>query len=94
MLGGKFSRTRLLWIGPIVLVVLLSFAGYSAVRASRDAQPQDVAFSEFLRDVQSGKVRRVTVAPDALQFEHADGKNLRRWRPRDMSPRTRPSSPT
>ena len=76
MLGGKFSRTRLLWIGPVVLVVLLSFAAYSAVRAGRDAQPRDVAFSEFLRDVQAGKVRHVTVAPDALRFEHKDGKTF------------------
>jgi cell division protease FtsH len=76
VLGGKFSRKRLLWIGPAVAVVVLSFAAYSAVRASHETQPADVAFSEFLRDVQAGKVRRVTVAPDALQFEHKDGKKF------------------
>ena len=76
MLGGKFSRTRLLWTGAVVVALMLSFAAYSAVRAGRAAEPANVAFSEFLRDIQADRVRRVTVAPDALQFEHKDGKHF------------------
>jgi cell division protease FtsH len=76
VLGGKFSRTRLLWTGGVVVAALLSFAAYSALRANRAAEPTTVAFSEFLRNVQADRVGRVTVAPDALQFEHKDGKQF------------------
>jgi cell division protease FtsH len=74
--GGKFSRTRLLWVGAGVIVVLLLAGAFYALRVAGVPQPTAVAFSEFLREVQAGRVSRVTVAPDSLQFEHKDGRRF------------------
>jgi cell division protease FtsH len=73
VLGGKFSRTRLMWLGGGALVILLSVAAIYALRAGRAPQPTAVAFSDFLRAVQAGQVERVTVGPDSLLFQHKDG---------------------
>ncbi len=73
MLGGKFPRTRLIWTGAGILIVVLSVAAFLTLRARGTTQPTTVAFSEFLRDVQAGRVSRVTVAADEVSFERLDG---------------------
>ena len=73
MLGGKLPRTRLFWIGAGVLTVFLAVGGYFLFSSTGTAEPTSVAFSEFLRDVQAGKVTSVNVDTDALTFVHADG---------------------
>ena len=73
MFGGKFPRTRLIWTGAGILIVVLSVAAFVTLRLNGTAQPTSVAFSEFLRDVQAGRVSRVTVATDEVSFERADG---------------------
>src|SRR5262245_55116751 len=65
-----------MWFGGAALVILLSIAAFYALRASRDAQPATVAFSDFLRAVQAGQVERVTVAPESLLFQQRDGKRF------------------
>ena len=72
MLRGKSRRPRLVWIGTAVAVVALGIAAFLMLR-STGAVPTPVAFSEFLIDVEAGRVRAVTVAPDALLFERLDG---------------------
>ena len=73
MFGGKFPRTRLIWTGAGILIVILSVATFLTLRARATAHPTTVAFSEFLRDVQAGRVSRVTAGTDEVRFEHLDG---------------------
>ena len=73
MFGGKFPRTHLIWTGAGVLIVVLSIAAFLALRTQETIQPTSVAFSEFLRDVQAGRVRSVTVANDEVSFARVDG---------------------
>ena len=73
MFGGKFPRTRLFWTGAGILIVVLSTAAFLTLQARGTTHPTTVAFSEFLRDVQAGRVSRVTVATDEVSFERLDG---------------------
>ena len=71
MRGSKPSRKRLFWSAPALIVVAV--AAFFFFRASSTPAPTAVAFSEFLTDVQSGRVTHVTVGADTLEFERRDG---------------------
>ena len=73
MLGGKFSRSRLFWTGIGILIVAVAVVTFVTLRSSRATEPTTVAFSEFLKDVQAGRVSHVTVAAEALEFKRLDG---------------------
>ena len=73
MLSGKFPRTRLFWSGIGILLVLLAVAAFLTLRSAGAPDPTTVAFSEFLSDVQAGRVSRVTVSSEGLAFERLDG---------------------
>jgi cell division protease FtsH len=70
------SRSRLLWAGVGVVVVLFAAGAAYALRTGGAPQPTAVAFSTFLGDVQAGRVARVTVAPEGLQYQHKDGRRF------------------
>jgi len=72
VLRGTFRRPRLFWIGTAVAVVALGIAAFLVFR-STGTVPESVAFSEFLIDVEAGRVRAVTVDPSAVLFERLDG---------------------
>jgi cell division protease FtsH len=76
VLGGKFHRTRLFWVGAGILIVILAVAAVVTLRAHRIPDPTPVAFSEFLRDVDAGRVSRVTVGTESLLFERLDGQRF------------------
>ena len=73
VLGGKLPRSRVFWIGTGLLIAVLSVAAFFAQGVGGASDPVDVAFSEFLREVQAGRVSRVTVAAEGLAFEGPDG---------------------
>jgi cell division protease FtsH len=73
VLGGKLPRTRLFCIGTALLIVVLSAGTFFVLRAGGASDPVSVPFSEFLQDVQAGRVSRVTVAAEGLVFERPDG---------------------
>jgi cell division protease FtsH len=58
-----------------MFIVLLTVAGFFVLRSAAPV-PATVAFSDFLRDVQAGRVRRVMVHADGLGFERLDGTTL------------------
>jgi len=66
-------RTRLFWIGAGALIVVLSLGAFLTVRYSGTAEPTLAAFSEFLADVQGGRVKAVVIEGDTLRYERADG---------------------
>ena len=71
MLGGKIPRPRLiLWSGLGILFVIVLVAGLFF--QNREAVPETVPFSEFLRDVGAGRVSAVTISAEGLSFERAD----------------------
>jgi cell division protease FtsH len=76
VLAGKFHRNRLFWTGVGILLVTVAVAAFLALRANRTAEPTHVAFSELLRDVEAGRVSRVVVGADALEFERLDGQRF------------------
>ena len=69
-------RTRLFWFSAAALGVVLAIAALGYYRAGTAPAAADVVFSDFLRDADAGRVAAVTIAPEALIFERADGTRL------------------
>ncbi len=63
------SRPRVFWFAAAVVVSALAIGLAVYARSGASSTPTDVAFSDFLRDVQEDRVAAVTIAPDALLFE-------------------------
>jgi cell division protease FtsH len=76
VLGGKFPRTRLFWTGVGIVIVALAVVAALLLRSADSSEPSQVAFSEFVQDVQSGRVSRVTVSSESLAYERLDGTRL------------------
>jgi cell division protease FtsH len=69
-------RPRLLWSGAILIVLMVSVAAFISLRSGSSTPAVDVAFSDFLRDVDAGRVRQVTVSSDVLTYDRRDGQHL------------------
>jgi cell division protease FtsH len=76
VLKGKFPRSRLFWTGAGILIILLLVAVFVGLRSRGAAAPASMAFSEFLADVQAGRVASVTVTAERLLVERRDGSRL------------------
>ena len=76
MLKGKFPRSRLVWLGAVVLIILLFVAVSVALRSRRAADRTVVAFSDLLSDVQAGRVSQVTLTAERVLFERRDGQRF------------------
>jgi len=71
--GGKSPRTRLIWIVSGALVLILGIATLFLLRPAVEPARTTAAFSDFLHDVDTGRVKHVTQSQDALDFERTDG---------------------
>jgi hypothetical protein len=58
------------------LVVILTIGSLYLLRPSMQPARAGVAFSDFLHDVQTGRVRHITQLQDSLEFELTDGSRL------------------
>ncbi len=76
MLGDKLPRTRLFWMIAGSLVILLAIGAFYLLRPAGQPARTSAAFSDFLHDVQAGRVRHVTQAQDVLEFERVDGSRF------------------
>jgi cell division protease FtsH len=76
VLGGKFPHTRRFWFIAGVAIVVLAAGALLFFRTQQTPPPATVAFSEFLGDVQAGRVTHVTVNSDGMLFERTDGTTL------------------
>ena len=73
MFGRRISRNGLFWAGAIFSVVVLLTVAILVARNHSAATPASVAFTDFLRDVDAGRVATVTVTAEGLLFERRDG---------------------
>jgi cell division protease FtsH len=71
--GGKLPRTRMFWMIAGALVIILSVVSFYWLRPSAQPAPANAAFSDFLHDIEAGRVRHVTQAQEALEFDLVDG---------------------
>jgi cell division protease FtsH len=71
--GGKLPRTRLFWMIAGALVLILSVVSFYLLRPSAQSAPVNAAFSDFLHDIEAGRVRHVTQSQEALEFDLVDG---------------------
>jgi cell division protease FtsH len=71
--GGKLPRTRLFWMIAGALVLILSVVSFYLLRPSAQSAPVNAAFSDFLHDIEAGRVRHVTQSQEALEFALVDG---------------------
>jgi cell division protease FtsH len=63
------SRPRLVWFVAAAIVSTFAIVATLYARSTASPRPTDVAFSDFLRDAEAGRVVAVTIAPDVLTFE-------------------------
>jgi cell division protease FtsH len=66
-------RRRLFWFAAAVIVSTLTVGAVLYTRSTASPAPRDLAFSDFLRDVEGGRVTTVTIGPEALLFERRGG---------------------
>jgi len=74
--NGKFPRSRLIWTGAGILGIVALAAVFFVARARTADGPVVVAFSEFLADVQAGRIASVTVTAERLLVARRDGTRL------------------
>ena len=73
MFGGKFPRTRLVWIAAAVAAIALSIGAFFVFRSAAAEQSALVPFSDLLREVRADRVASVVVDADTVRFELRDG---------------------
>jgi cell division protease FtsH len=73
--SGKWSRSRIIWISAVALIVVAT-AGL-IIRGREASEPPQVPFSDLLRDLDRGVVAGVVVNGDVFDVRLADGKVIR-----------------
>jgi cell division protease FtsH len=73
--SGKWSRSRIIWVSAIALIVVAT-AGL-IIRGREASEPPQVPFSDLLRDLDRGVVAGVVVNGDVFDVRLADGKVMR-----------------
>ena len=61
------------WMIAGALVLVLSVISFYLLRPSAQSAPATAAFSDFLHDIEAGRVRHVTQSQEALEFDLVDG---------------------
>ena len=65
-----------------VIIALLLFALFNLFQnPSRTAQSTEIAYSDFLKDVNAGKVRDVTISGSDVVGTYVDGQSFRTYKP-------------
>ena len=76
----NFSRNAALWI----IIVLLLFALFNLFQGSSQRGPeQQMAFSDFMDQVESGQVSRVTIQGQEVSGQFQDGRQFQTYAPQD-----------
>ena len=75
MFSGKWSRSRILWVSAVALLLVVT-AGL-VIRGRAASEPPQVPFSDLLRDLDRGVVAGIVVNGDTLDIRLADGRVMR-----------------
>jgi len=76
----NFSRNAALWI----IIVLLLFALFNLFQGSSQRGPeQQMAFSDFMDQVENGQVSRVTIQGQDISGQFRDGRQFQTYAPQD-----------
>ena len=78
---SRFRKPRLLLIGVIVVALAAAAGIYLARRPAAEAP---LAFSEFLHEVEAGRVRQVTFADRTIDVVLSDGRTIQTFAPPDF----------
>jgi cell division protease FtsH len=76
VLGGRFSRTRLIWTTGWALIVLATVVTVVVFRSPAERAPYPVAFSRLLQEIAADRVRSISAEGDRLVFDLEDGTKL------------------
>ena len=79
---GKFKKNFLVWL--VIGFVLASFYN-SFIRINKNVQIQDIAFSEFLNELEKGNILDVNIKGDLINGNMLDGKKFKTYAPYDPS---------
>jgi cell division protease FtsH len=82
VLARKLPRSRWFWSGVGVFIVVIAIIALFSLRSTAAPEPVNVAFSQFLRDVDANQVKQVDVDGDALVYARPDGKTFATVAPR------------
>ena len=63
----------MMWTGAIFGIVAILIGAFLVARPKKSAKPTSVAFTDFLKDMQAGRISTVTVMPNGMLFERRDG---------------------
>ncbi|MBC6443957.1 MAG: ATP-dependent metallopeptidase FtsH/Yme1/Tma family protein [Alphaproteobacteria bacterium GM202ARS2] len=69
----KFVRPFLLWSGILLVIIMV----YGAFGPNKESSVQELAYSDFLHNVDNGKVRSVTIKGQSLHGVLSDGQSFR-----------------
>src|SRR5690349_13526325 len=75
----KWFRLRSLWVA--VAVVVVAGVGALLMHARGGPEPQPIAFSDLLKDLDRGQLAEVVVNGDTLDVTHTDGRVTRTTTP-------------
>ncbi|HSR70799.1 MAG TPA: ATP-dependent metallopeptidase FtsH/Yme1/Tma family protein, partial [Kiloniellales bacterium] len=74
----NFSRNAALWL----VIVLLIFALFNLFQGSATRGPQPpIAFSEFVTEVENGRVSEVTISGQEINGHYRDGREFQTYAP-------------
>ena len=79
---GKFKKNILVWL--VIGFILASFYN-SFIRINKNVQIQDIAFSEFLNELEKGNILDVNIKGDLINGNMLDGKKFKTYAPYDPS---------
>ena len=79
---GKFKKNFLVWL--VIGFILASFYN-SFIRINKNVQIQDIAFSEFLNELEKGNILDVNIKGDLINGNMLDGKKFKTFAPYDPS---------
>ena len=79
---GKFKKNFLVWL--VIGFILASFYN-SFIRINKNVQIQDIAFSEFLNELEKGNILDVNIKGDLINGNMLDGKKFKTYAPYDPS---------
>ena len=79
---GKFKKNFLVWL--VIGFILASFYN-SFIRINKNIQIQDIAFSEFLNELEKGNILDVNIKGDLINGNMLDGKKFKTYAPYDPS---------